>query len=143
MAPPRPSGPRALTPAQTRRQAESASLISGCIGMQPTAAVLGCGIAQMRWKLLSWPLASSTMSQVRFAISPARSPALVDSSTSTRLRNGRRLQSANANRSATSRLIKNFGLFAEHLDEIKNSIVTATDLTTNAMRLQGLFDRPL
>ena len=35
---------------------------------------------------LSAPVASTTMSQVRFAISPARSPALADSSTITVLR---------------------------------------------------------
>src|SRR5260370_11421092 len=40
--------------------------------------------------------------QVRFAISPARKPALAESSTITWLRNGWRVQLANSRRSATS-----------------------------------------
>ena len=42
------------------------------------------------------------MSHVRFAISPARSPALVDSNTITRLRSGLRVQLAKTRRSLTS-----------------------------------------
>ena len=42
------------------------------------------------------------MSQVRLAISPARSPALADSSTITRLRSGLRVQLAKTRRSLTS-----------------------------------------
>ena len=42
------------------------------------------------------------MAQVRLAISPARSPALADSSTITRLRSGLRVQLANTSRSLTS-----------------------------------------
>jgi hypothetical protein len=37
---------------------------------------------------LIWPLASTTMSQVRFAISPARNPALAESRAITVLRRG-------------------------------------------------------
>jgi hypothetical protein len=40
---------------------------------------------------LTRPVASTTMSQVRFAISPARSPAFADSRTITRFRNGYRV----------------------------------------------------
>src|SRR5260370_35660707 len=51
---------------------------------------------------LIWPLASTTMSQVRFAISPARKPALADSRTITVLRSGLRVQLAKTSRSPTS-----------------------------------------
>jgi hypothetical protein len=42
------------------------------------------------------------MSHVRFAISPARKPALAESSTITELRSGLRVQLANTRRSLTS-----------------------------------------
>src|ERR1700732_4799089 len=51
---------------------------------------------------LIWPLASTTISQVRLAISPARKPALADSRTITVLRGGCRVQLAHTRRSCTS-----------------------------------------
>src|ERR1700674_268752 len=51
---------------------------------------------------LIWPVASTSMSQVRFAISPARNPAFAESSTMTALRSGCRVQLANMRRSLRS-----------------------------------------
>ena len=76
----------------------------GKIGMnwiQPTATLL-CRVITKLDVLLIWPLALTTMSHVKFAISPARIPAFADNRTITRLRIGFRVQSAKVGRSATS-----------------------------------------
>jgi hypothetical protein len=62
------------------------------------------------------PLASITMSQVRFAISHARSPALAESSTITRLRSG--FSRATCKQQQVIKIVgaKNLGLSARHAD---------------------------
>ena len=98
-----------------RRQATSAARRCGCMGMMRPPPFLGGGVPQFD-DAADPPAASSTMSQVRLAISPARRPALADSSTITRLRNGFRLQLAKTSRSLRSATGKKFCLFAWHYD---------------------------
>ena len=64
------------------------------------------------------PDGSKTIGQVRFAISPARNPALSDKSTSTRLRRGLRVVEAN-NRSRSTCVIGQYlCLLSSHWDVI-------------------------
>ena len=60
---------------------------------------------------LIWPLPLTSMSQVRFAISPARKPALAESRTITVLRSGRQVQLAKTSRSPTSAAASIFARF--------------------------------
>src|SRR2546423_9376039 len=90
---------------------------------------------------LMWPLASTTISQVRFAISPARKPALADSRTMTALRSGCRVQLAKASRSLTS--------VAERTLACVPGIARAYELTNRLLRQyfgfnnQNIFDQIL
>src|ERR1700730_8772744 len=83
------------------RKSARAAARSGWIGIDRPLHFLAA-LSASSIKPLIWPVALTSMSQVRFAISPARNPALADSSTMTTLRSGWRVQLANTKRSLTS-----------------------------------------
>ena len=66
------------------RHAIKAMARSGVIGIDRPLPF--CRRVRSSMTLPTWPLPSATMSQVRFAISPARKPALADNNTISRLR---------------------------------------------------------
>src|ERR1700738_91032 len=84
----------------TWRHAAKAAARSGWSGIDRPLHFLAA-LSASSIRPLIWPLASSTMSQVRLAISPARNPALAESRTRTLLRSGCRVQLAYTTRSPT------------------------------------------
>ena len=94
----------------TCRKAARAAARSGWTGIDRPLHFLAAASASSIRPLI-WPLASTTMSHVRFAISPARNPALADSRTITVLRSGWRVQLAKTSRSPTSAVASIFARF--------------------------------
>jgi hypothetical protein len=87
--------------AWTCRHASRAAARSGWMGIDRPLHFFAAS-SRSSINPLIWPFASATMSQVKLAISLARSPALADSNTITRLRSGLRMQLAKTRRSLTS-----------------------------------------
>src|SRR5271166_5204583 len=122
----------------TCRHAARAAARSGWTGMVRPLHFLAAVSASSSRPLI-WPLASTTMSQVRFAISPARKPAFADRRTMTALRSGCRVQVAKTSRSLTSGAESIFarfpGMFGNCLnDECK---YTKEDVTAQSERLNS------
>src|SRR5215472_922224 len=93
MGPPRSDAITYSDDGATWRQTARAAARSGCTGMDRPLHFLAA-LSASSIRPLIWQLASSTMAHVRFAISPARNPALADSRTITVLRSGCRVQLA-------------------------------------------------
>jgi hypothetical protein len=82
----------------TSRQSASATASSGCSGIERPLHFFAQRSGSSIRPLIR-PAASVTMVHVKFAISPARRPALADNSTSTRFLSGFRVQQANTSKS--------------------------------------------
>ena len=93
IGPPRSEVTTGPTPAVMARQAINAVRKSGWIGIRrPLRFLAARSRSSMAVPIV--PVGSTTMSHVRLAISPARSPAFADSSTTNRLRMGLRVVEA-------------------------------------------------
>jgi hypothetical protein len=93
IAPPRSERMTGPTPPAWSRRSASADRRSGCNGI--TRPLLFLATQSLSSTVaLTRPEGSRTMSQVRFAISPARRPALADSNTIARFRRGFRARQA-------------------------------------------------
>ena len=112
------------------RHAAKAVRKSSCNGMTRPLPFLAAWSGNSRTVPMA-PVGSVTMAQVRWAISPARNPALADSRTMTLLRNGWRLVSANSRRSSrlsSDRIFACFPRIAITLQNKQTKSYSKTDL---------------